>query len=123
MLQVLKNMKASVWMGMLVLVLGGCLGASNCFAGDSDDSAMKIKEIEQPPAATPTTPAVHPEMPKGTHYFAKGTVDAKGDNWITINDHEFSIAPGSSVSCGVGDFVGIQVNDEGKVVSCESVRK
>lgn len=121
MLQLLKNTKISVWGLCFVMVGVVFLTASNGF---SDDKAMKmkeIKEIKQPAALD--TPTFQREIPREAHYFVKGTLDAKGDNWITINDHQFIIAPDASIGCGVGDFVGIQVNDEKKVISCESVKK
>ena len=119
MLHFLRQPKIYIWGMVFVLAAGCCLGASNCFA---DDAVMKIKEIKPIPTSE-TIPIDNRETPKEPHYFVRGTVDAVGDNWITINDHQFFIAPGASLGCGVGDFVGIQVNDEVQVTSCEPIRK
>lgn len=93
--------------------------ASSAFADDSDGSIVKIKSVD-PPASV-----LHfqQEMPREPSYFATGTVDAVGDDWITINDHQLFIAPGASIRCSVGSYVGIRVNNEEKVIFCEKVRR
>lgn len=119
MFQSFENIKNFIWRMAFLMAAGLFVSSVNSFAGDA---AITIKEIKEPSALNLGAP-IDQQEPVQTYYFAKGTVDAKGDNWITINDHQFIIAPDVNLGCGVGDFVGIQVNDERKVVSCKRIKK
>ena len=117
MLPLLKNTKNLAWGMIFVMAVGLLMMASEGFA---EDAVMKVKEIKKPSALT--GPIVKQEMPDQTVYHLQGTVNALGDNWITINDHQVFIAPDASVSCSVGDYVGIRLNDEGKAIICEQIQ-
>jgi len=125
MFQFLKQPKILIWAMILILAAGWRLGTLPCFAGDAEKEAVQIKQIQPPPELNnvENLPIATQEMPDEPHYFLTGTVDAIGDDWITINDHQLVIAPGVRLSCSVGSFVGIQVNDERQVISCERLSK
>ncbi|MDO9265207.1 MAG: hypothetical protein Q7U02_14655 [Desulfosalsimonadaceae bacterium] len=117
MLPLLKNTKNLAWGMIFVMVLGLLMTVSEGFA---KDAVMKVKEIKEPSALT--GPVVKQEKPNQAAYHLQGTVNALGDNWITINDHQVFIAPDASLNCGVGDYVGIRLNDEGKAIVCEQIQ-
>lgn len=118
MLKTLNNKKISGWWLICVMAVGLFQTASIGFAGDME---VKIKDIQKP--AAQDIPLPKQEMKIEAPYYVTGTVEVVGDGWITVNDVQIRLAPGASMGCGVGDFVGVRVNDERQVISCESISR
>ena len=112
----LQKNTLSVWALVLFAVMG-CLVSVNCFADDADAG---IKEFKKPPVFN--SGEMDLENIEERMYKAMGIVDAINDKAISIGDVQYTIAPGARISCRVGSFVGIKVDDRGDVIACDPVR-
>lgn len=109
----LQKKTLSVWALVLVAV-AGCLVSVNCFADDTDAG---IKEFKKPTVFN--TGEMDLNNIEERMYKARGIVDAVNEKAIVIGDIQYTISPGTPITCPVGAFVGIKVDDRGDVIACE----
>ncbi len=112
----LQNKSLSIW-ALILITVAGCLVSVNCFADGADAG---IKEFKKPAAFN--SGEMDLENIEARMYRATGIVDAITDKAIAIGDVQYTIAPGVRISCPVGSFVGIKVDDRGDVIACEPVQ-
>ena len=114
--QTLQNKSLSIW-ALILITVAGCLVSANCLADNADAG---IKEFKKPSVFN--SGEMDLKNIEERMYRVRGVVDAVNDKSITIGDIQYTIAPRTHISCRVGAFVGLKLNDRGDVIACESVR-
>jgi hypothetical protein len=84
-----------------------------------------VKDIPSPPAFNSPRPAFNSSrdddsvVDEDRLYKTRGMLDAMNEEALVVNDKLYPLAPGAYIACTVGSYVGIKLNEYGKVVECK----